>query len=332
MVRDKLISQIHEYIVTQQQLAEFHFDKNTEVTFLAQGEYNINFLLQTAAQKYVFRVNTGSQLQLTNQIKYEFDSLKVLEKSGVTPRAFFVDDTRSFFDYGILIMEFLKGEPLQYDRDLHKAAHIFSKIHSLPIEKNNHFIVEDKLFQARIEEGERLLANVWDSPFVAKEVKFIFDKLLDWTKANLDKEQYFLENPWHVINNTEVNSHNFIISNEHSYLIDWEKPVISDPAQDLTQFMAPTTTLWKTDYLLSKDEKDAFFQTYVNGLTSGDNHIRDRVHLYTPYLLLRALGWCAYALVEYQNPNKQIKNEDTLMKIKQFLQVDFMNNVLKEYL
>ena len=191
-----------------------------------------------------------------NQIRYEYDSIKFLEPSGVTPKVYFVDDSFSFFQYGVLIMEFLEGEPLQYEKDLSKAAAIFSRIHSLDVKKNyTHFKVEDRIFSDRIKEGERLLANVWESPHVSVEIKSFFDQFIDWAKVNRSKEQYFIDEPWHVVNNTEVNSHNFIIGKQKSYLIDWEKPVISDPTQDLTQFLAPTTTFWKTDYLLSQRGK-----------------------------------------------------------------------------
>ena len=332
MLKDKLQKQIKEYIDDHQSLKHLNLNRNTEVRFLAQGEYNINFVLDSSTQKYVFRVNTGSQMENENQIKYEYDSIKFLEPSGVTPKVFFVDDSLSFFQYGILIMEFLEGEPLQYEKDLSKAATIFSKIHSLEVKQNHtHFKVENHIFSDRIKEGERLLANVWESPHVSREIKKFFDQFLGWAKENRSKEQYFINEPWLVINNTEVNSHNFIIGKEKSYLIDWEKPVISDPAQDLTQFMAPTTTSWKTDYLLSEEEKELFFQTYIEGLQGKDQNIRERVHLYTPYLYLRALTWCAHAFVEYHDPNKQIKNMDTFEKIKTFLQIDFMKKLCSPF-
>ena len=332
MLKDKLLKQIKEYMHDHQSLKHLNLNRNTEVRFLAQGEYNINFVLDSSTQKYVFRVNTGSQMENENQIKYEFDSIKFLEPSGVTPKVFFVDDSLSFFQYGILIMEFLEGEPLQYEKDLSKAATIFSRIHSLDVKQNHtHFKVEDHIFSDRIKEGERLLANVWESPHVSREIKSFFDQFLGWAKANRSKEQYFIDESWHVVNNTEVNSHNFIIGKEQSYLIDWEKPVISDPAQDLTQFMAPTTTAWKTDYLLSEEEKELFFQTYIEGLKGEDQNIRERVQLYTPYLYLRALTWCAYAFVEYHDPNKQIKNMDTFEKIKTFLQIDFMKKLCSPF-
>jgi len=332
MLKDRLLELIKEYINHKQRLSHFKLNRNTQVRFLAQGEYNINFLLDSSPNTYVFRVNTGSQMENKNQIKYEYDSMKYLEPSGVTPKVFFLDDSLSFFPYGILIMEFLEGEPLQYEKDLSKAAAIFSSIHSLDVQKNHtHFKVEDRIFSDRIKEGERLLANIWECPNVSREIKSFFDRFLDWTKVNRSKEQYFINEPWQVINNTEVNSHNFIIGKEKSYLIDWEKPVISDPAQDLTHFMAPTTTLWKTDYLLSKEEKELFFQTYIEGLKGTDKNIRERVQLYTPYLYLRALAWCAYAFVEYHHPNKKIKNKDTFEKIKTFLQVDFMRKLCSPF-
>ena len=154
---------------------------------------------------------------------------------------------------------------------------------------------------------------------------------MNWAEANKYKEKYFLENRWQVINNTEVNSHNFIIGELKSYLIDWEKPVISDPCQDLTQFLADTTTLWKTEHILTSEEKDRFIERYIKGLKGKDKNIKERIELYNPYLYLRALAWCAYAYLEYKKDDKEIKNMDTYKKIQQYLDIDFMRKLLKKY-
>lgn len=331
ILRDKIISylkkngEVNNYI---------EIGNKFEVDFLAQGEYNANFVIDTGKKKYVFRVNTGSQLELENQIRYEYDALKRLEISGVTPRVYFVDDTKSFFDYGILIMEYLEGRPLEYDKDLDKAATIFSKIHSLNLNiiDTSNFIVEEKLFSARVSEAKRLLKDFLISPKADNKLKKFFTRFLEWAEENKWKEIYFIENKWHVINNTEVNSHNFIIGKEKSFLIDWEKPVISDPCQDLTQFLAPTTTLWKANYILTKEEKEYFFDEYIKGVNKRDNDIEERVNLYNPYLYLRALSWCAYAWLEYQKPDKDIKNMDTFKKIEEYLDLDFMKRLLKDYI
>lgn len=333
MLKDRLKGKIYDYLKNNPRLNHLDLKKDIQVTFLAQGEYNINFIITDGIKKYVFRVNTGSQLALQNQIKYEYDALKALEVSGVTPKVYYVDDQKDYFDYGILIMEFLEGRPLAYDKDLKKAANIFGSIHALDLEKINrdHFIVEENLFSERILEARRLLKDFFVSPIVDPKLKRYFDHFLNWCEKNKRKEKYFIENKWHVINNTEVNSHNFIIGTKHHFLIDWEKPVISDPCQDLTQFLAPTTTLWKADYIFSEEEKESFFEQYVNSLGTPGCYIRERVHLYTPYLYLRALSWCAYAWLAYQNPNKDIQNMDTFKKIKAYLDIDFMNDLLKEF-
>jgi predicted Ser/Thr protein kinase len=334
LLRDILVSQIKEYILHKEIYNIIPLDRNFTVVFLAQGEYNINFTIESPKGKYVFRVNTGSQLELTNQITYEFNALKVLEISGVTPKVCYVDDSKEFFKYGILIMEFLEGKPLDYKRDLHKAADIFSKIHLIDASKENcsNFIVEENIFSDRVKEGTRLLKDFFPSNRVSRELKDFFYSYLNWCEKNISREKFFIDNSWRVINNTEVNSHNFIIGNNSHYLIDWEKPVISDPCQDLTQFLAPTTTLWKADYLINKEEREMFFKIYSDEVGRDLEDVKHRVELYSPYLLLRALSWCAYAYIEYQREDKEIKNMDTLNKIKQYLEIDFMKNLLKEYM
>lgn len=333
MLRDTLKDKIKTYIVEKELYKDLNMGNAFDVKFLAQGEYNVNFIIEDISSKYVFRVNTGSQLELENQIKYEYEAIKSLEISGVTPGAYYLDDSKEYFDYGILIMEFLKGRPLEYHRDLEKAANIFSRIHGINTDNiNNNFIIEENICTDRIKEGKRLLKDYLKSPKVDFKLKKFFSEYLEWAEKNKDREKYFLKNKWHVINNTEVNSHNFIIGPEKSYLIDWEKPVISDPSQDLTQFLAPTTTLWKANYILSNEEKKNFFKAYKEGLSGIDRNIEERVHLYDPYLLLRALSWCAYAWLEYQNPHKKIKNMDTFKKIEEYLDIDFMKNLLKEYM
>ena len=63
-------------------------------------------------------MNVGTQIDRADQIVYEFRALKLLEGAGVTPRPYFVDDTRRRIDRGMLVMEFLPGAPLDYRRDL----------------------------------------------------------------------------------------------------------------------------------------------------------------------------------------------------------------------
>ena len=65
-------------------------------------------------------------------------------------------------------------------------------------------------------------------------------------------------------------------------MIDWEKPLWGDPAQDLGHMLAPTTTFWKTDVIFEDCIVQDFiteYQVAVNGrINMGD--LRTRVNIF----------------------------------------------------
>lgn len=302
---------------------------NYEITFLQQGEYNINYLLNTDKGKFVLRLNSRSQMNLPNQIRYEYDTLKFLEKSGVTPKSYYVDDSSEKLLNGVILMEYLEGRPLIYEKDGEVASNIFAKIHSLDVSSHSEFIVETNLFQDRINEANFWLKDVFSSKKVSDEQKHFFDKFLNYLEKNKSDEKYFEQNRILCLNNTEVNSNNFIIG-DRGYLIDWEKAVVSDPCQDITHFVVVTTTKWKTDYITTREYEDNFFKNYERFLNKKIN-IKERVNLYKPYMYSRALSWCINAYLEYLDEDKLIKNMDTFEKVKEFTDINFMKNLLKDY-
>ncbi len=78
---------------------------------MAQGEYNLNYLIHQEDRRWVLRVNIGSQIQRDDQILYEFRALRLLKDTGVTPQPYDVDDSREELPYGLLAMSYLPGEP-----------------------------------------------------------------------------------------------------------------------------------------------------------------------------------------------------------------------------
>ena len=135
--------------------------------------------------------------------------------------------------------------------------------------------------------------------------------------------------------NTELNSSNFLINgeNDNNYIIDWEKPLLGEPAQDLAHFLAPTTTFWKTDIILSQEEIEKFVKEYIKvvGNRFNTDDIEDRLKLYLPITCLRGITWCAMAWVEYKNPDKLIRNEFTAKKLDDYLSEEFLNMIEGRY-
>lgn len=307
-----------------------------EVTPLAQGEYNLNYLVTQGSIIWVLRVNIGSQIRRDDQIVYEYQALRLLIPSGVTPYPYGVDDSREHLAYGALAMSYLPGGQFDYEQDLEDAARLFARIHSLDIDRSCGLILEERPLTMTYEECARLLPVFLNSDLADPALQDYLAEVLAWAEGARAYERYFVEDPWPCIINTEVNSGNFIANRdkEELYLVDWEKPLYGDPSQDLSHFCAPMTTLWKTNYKMSPAAKASFLATYKAAIP--DRHLRetidDRVRLRDPFNYLRGISWSAMAWVTYQTGDHAVKNEDTFRKVTSYLDLAFQREMFDPYL
>ncbi|MBN1259799.1 MAG: phosphotransferase [Anaerolineae bacterium] len=304
---------------------------------LAQGEYNLNYRLVQNGHAWVFRVNIGSQLQRADQIKYEFRALRLLQESGVTPTPYYVDDSRELLDYGVLIMEYLPGEKLDYRRDLETAARLFARVHSMPVpEDDNPLIHEEHPLTMTYKECARLLPVYLDSELANPALRDYLRDVLAWAAEARHRERFFVEDPCPCIINTEVNSGNFIANRKRDtlHLVDWEKPLYGDPSQDLSHFCAPMTTLWKSNYRMSQEDKQRFIDVYKTAIAAPHlaNTLEARVALRDPFNYLRGISWSAMAWVAYQTGEHAVRNEDTFHKVTSYLDLTFLRVLFDPYL
>ncbi len=303
---------------------------------LAQGEYNMNYRVSRGSE-WVFRVNIGTQIDRDDQILYEYRALKLLEPTGVTPSPFYVDDSEELIPHGVLLMEYLPGEPLDYRRDLQAAARLFARIHSQPLaQEENHLIREERPLTMTYRECKRLLSVYLESDLADSPLRDYLAHVLDWAAGARHEEHYFLSRPCPCIINTEVNSGNFVVQRDRGtiHLVDWEKPLWGDPSQDLSHFCVPTTTLWKTDYRMSREDKVTFLEAYKAAVS--DSELRDtietRVRLRDPFNCLRGISWSAMAWVQYHTGRHALQNEDTFRKIDAYLDIDFVHSLFDSYM
>ena len=309
----------------------------TTVKPLAQGEYNMNYILQQGERRWVLRMNIASQIQRPDQIAYEYHALELLEGTGVTPKPYYVDDSREIMGYGVLIMEYLPGERMDYARDMLDAARLFARIHTHPVPpERNHLIRETQPLTMTYDECARLLPIYLESDLADPGLRDYLSQVLAWAGEARHRESCFVRDPWPCVINTEVNSGNFIADRQSGklYLVDWEKPLWGDPSQDLSHFCAPMTTLWKTNYRMSVQDKQAFIAAYRAAIP--DAHLRDtiveRVRLRDPFNYLRGISWSAMAWVSYQTGQHALRNEDTFRKVSAYLNLDFLRDMFDPHL
>jgi aminoglycoside phosphotransferase (APT) family kinase protein len=304
---------------------------------LAQGEYNLNYLLDGEGIRLVLRVNIGTQIEREDQIVYEYRALELLQSSGVTPTPYFVDDAREHLDRGVLIMAYLPGEPLDYLRDLEAAASLLARVHQVPVaEAENHLIREHAPLSLIFRECSGLLSSYFRSPLANPDIVAYLKELRAWADGARARERFFQEDPWPCIVNTEVNSRNFIVNREEGtlHLVDWEMPRYGDPSQDLSHFCSPLTTLWKTRYRMSGAEKRTFIRTYAG--CHRDRHLKDtivdRVRLRDPFVYLRGISWSAMAWVAYRTDYEGVRNPDTAATLERYLDLAFIRSLFDPFL
>ncbi len=335
------LSQAKKYLHQSSKVAvpNWRQDAEFEVIPLGQGEYNMNYLIQQENNAWVLRINTGSQLDFPDgeQIAYEYNTLRLLEPADIGPIPYFLDNSFECLPFGIMGMSYLPGEALDYRTDLTTAVRLMAHYHQLtfPSEKI-HLIREEKPLSWIYDRCACKLKIYFNSDLVDPELKAYLMDVLAWADNARHHEVYFLNDPWQCIINTEVNNSNWIVdrSAESIHLVDWEKPLWGDPSQDLSHFRVPTTTLWKTNYRLSLDEKTSMLTAYKNELH--DAHLRDtieeRTRLRDPFNCLRAVAWCALAWVQYQHGDRPLKNPDTYQRLSMYLDLNFVRHLFDPYL
>lgn len=317
-----------------------------EYKLLAQGEYNVNYIFRhpTTGRRLVLRVNAGSQMHLDHQIEYEAHALELLKNSKRAPRVYYVDGSKRYIDHGVLVMEYLPGGYPHYDNraEMNEVMRCMADIHSVRIAEGEAVYGEPETVprdtvkliapadpaEAIINECEAMVKKYMDSPLGNASVKERLRVLLD-KGHELAGAGDGGDNNYRCIINTELNSTNFLVDGEYVRLVDWEKPLYGDPAQDLGHLLAPTTTFWKTDHILTEAETDRLIDEYIRAVdgrfdTAG---IRERTHRLINITCLRGLTWCAMAWVEYQDPDKLIANESTRIKLDAYLSDQFLRDI-----
>lgn len=307
-----------------------------DVRFLAAGEYNENYQVTAPdGACYVLRLNHGSQIGQERQIEYEYNVLRALQHSGVTPTPLMCEPSPRGLDQGALLMDFLPGAPLDYERDSQLAASIFARIHSQPVPRPAEYspplLVQAQPVAAIAKESLGLL---WRHPEHPK--RSVFTRLMDYYEEIMALDQsmgHLFKSESLVLVNTEVNSGNFLIdrspfgdaSQDRGWLVDWEKAVISVRYQDLGHFLVPTTTLWKTDFRFTPEARLDFLDAYREALLQHGGpaipleELSAKTQLLEQTILLRALSWCYMAWFEYTQQDRGLKHPETFQVIERYL-------------
>ena len=233
---------------------------------LAQGEHNANFLLRAGdGRRFVLRINCASQLGLADQIGYEYGALRVLAPSGRTPEPLYVDGTRRRIGRGVLVESFVEGAwiDLRDPRQVREAARALADVHSVAAPPDGALLRPEDPLRAQLESCRRLFDGYRGSDLAEARVVGAVDELLALAQRAVDAAPA-VSTPErsHVLNTEAVPSHFLIDAAGRASIVDWEKPVLGEVAQDVAYFLSPTTTIWDSDVVFDAEGRTQFLDAY----------------------------------------------------------------------
>lgn len=320
---------------------------------LGEGEHNRNFLFcdPETQTRYVLRVNVLPQPFHENQVRYEFDALRALERSGRTPKPLYLDEGASAPAHGALVISFCEGDELDFDhlrpKDIERVARILADVHSVPVAPDCPLYRPTDpmraLFDECVERFEAYRASAYEDARITR-----------WAERFLSRASRALDEAPRAaagasIVNTETLPSHFLLPHgteapngndakgaspgkEPGFFVDWERPVIGEPAQDVAYFVSPTTTFWDSEFLFPADDVDAFVEQYwraVDGRIPRDG-FDARLSAWRMMTALRSVTWCCRALIRYAGATGAHTTDKTAQKLPVYLSDEFMERIEKD--
>jgi thiamine kinase-like enzyme len=269
-----------------------------EILDMTPGAYNLNYHVRVNDRKFIFRINIEQQSGLSNQIEVEFIVLKFLDGRGIAPRGLHFDDSRKFFDFDILIEEYLEGPHLSLDQDVSAAADLLAKLHSLkpvnlpcvtwkdPLPDTYTLVCKD-------------LENYEAHESADNEIIRLTEKILRKADKTVNGYRHLFQAD--CLNHTDVACDNFIVTAAGLRMIDWEKPRVDDCSYDIGCFLSEGAQLWCTEKILSSADRERFLHAYAK--TSGNDleQVSQKNKIREPLISLHWFLWGATKLCDLKD-------------------------------
>ena len=270
-----------------------------EVLLMTPGAYNLNYHVKVGGKRFIFRVNIEQQSGLTEQIAYEYHVMKFMEGYDIAPRAYHMDDSKQFFQFDVMIEEYLEGPHVSLTKeDVPSVAELLNKIHSLPcqglplITWNDPLADTLRLVEKDLEEYEAKITP-------DAQIRQLARECLEMMKHKLDqhRRKYAPDG----MNHTDDAIDNFIKTAKGLRMIDWEKPRYDDCSYDVCCFLARPAQLWCAPETLPEEGAEIFLQEYIALSGKEEQLFREKVRIRQPLVSLHWVMWGANKLCDLRD-------------------------------
>ena len=269
-----------------------------EILKMTPGSYNLNFHARAGQKDIIFRVNIDQQSGLSNQVEHEFSVLKFLEGQRIAPQAFLYDDSRRYFDFDILIEEYLEGPPLSLQKaSLPEVAELLTRLHGLD-PKGMPFVTWQDPLLGIYELTYDDLTGYEAALNPDKRTISLAKKVLAKSETLIDKHRHLFEA--NSLIHTDLCCENFVKTAEGLRLIDWEKPRVDDGTYDICCFLSEPVALYNSREVLDSEERQYFIDVYAGLRGKNLDHLMEKVNIIEPLISLHWILWAATKLSNFR--------------------------------
>ena len=162
------------------QISEKLKEKLIIFSFLAKGNHNNNYLVETNKRKYVVRIENNCQF---NNLKKEYLLLKSL-KPNLGPKVYFFDKTHKIIHSDYFVEEFIEGKhpTLLDDKFIFTMAKWLKKLHKQKKSCKKYSLLNAiKPYARNVNSHKDAL-----TPNLYSKIGVLFDRVLAFCKKNND--------------------------------------------------------------------------------------------------------------------------------------------------
>lgn len=282
---------IHTFLTSiSPQILGLESAAGAEIQPLPQGVWNFNYRVSIGARAFVFKLySTASGFKegfITNSGETEYSILQRLDGQGIAPHPLYFGQAGA---YPTLVYEYVPGDWFPYtDGATALLAGVYARLHSLPLQP-------EERYRQRDESPAGLLANIQvnlERYGGRDEIPPGLRQRFASLAAAVRRYGERLPNaptPRAIVHTDPVASN--IIAGERVTLIDWQTPMIGDPAFDVWAFFSRAFSLWDAPAAPTPAQQALFHQAYQ--ALRPDPSLPERIRQKAPFYLLQYALHCS---------------------------------------
>lgn len=267
-----------------------------EIQPLPQGVWNFNYRVTVGGRAFVFKLySTASGFKegfITNSGETEYHILQRLDGQGIAPHPLHFGQAGA---YPTLIYEYVPGDWFPYtDRATALLAGVYARLHSLPLQPGERYRQRDETPAGLLANIALNLARYTGRAEIPSGLRQRFASLAAAVRR-YGEHLAAAPTPRAIVHTDPVASNiiagDLLTAQEHVTLIDWQTPMIGDPAFDVWAFFSRAFSLWDAPAAPTPAQQALFHQTYQ--AQRPDPSLPERICQKAPFYLLQYALHCS---------------------------------------